>query len=360
MKILLIGDFSGFHKNLKEGLDELGHIVHIAASGDGYKNTTNSDIYVPNSKYKIIKGLRKITFPFAHIKDYYGYDVVQANSHNAFGGAQIYYSSIQLKKIKKKTGKLFLTSCGTDYFMYKCRNELKYNPIDESINIDLSGKNRYLNKIYIQNNKDVANLVDGIIPITYIYRLAYNNHMNLMNTIQLPINSDKVKYIPQKIENNRLKIFHGITREGFKGTKYIREAMAKLKENYPNDVDIIIDGKMPLKDYLKVLEETNVVVDQALSYSYGMNAIYSMAMGKVVLSGNEPECQQEFGRSDIPVINIEPSVDDIYKKLEELLLNKSRVIDIGEKSRLFVEDFHHHVKVAQKYLDTWNSVEVRK
>jgi len=91
-----------------------------------------------------------------------------------------------------------------------------------------------------------------------------------------------------------------------------------------------------------------------------MNAIYSMAMGKVVLSGNEPECQQEFGRADIPVINIEPTVEDIYNKLEKLVLDKKSVIEIGEKSRLFVEDFHHHVKVAQQYIDTWNSVEVKK
>ena len=132
--------------------------------------------------------------------------------------------------------------------------------------------------------------------------------------------------------------------------------MEKLKENYPNEVEIVIDGKMPLNKYLKVLEETNVVIDQALSYEYGMNAIYSMAMGKVVLSGNEPECQQEFGRTDIPVINILPSEDDIYNKLEQLVLNKESVIEIGKKSRQFVEDFHHYVKVAQQYIDTWNAV----
>lgn len=116
---------------------------------------------------------------------------------------------------------------------------------------------------------------------------------------------------------------------------------------------------MPLKDYLKVLEETNIIVDQSLSYEYGMNAVYSMAMGKVVLSGNEPECQKEFGRTDIPVINILPSVEDIYNKLEKLVIDKKSVIEIGEKSRMYVEDFHHHVKVAQQYVDTWNSVEVK-
>jgi glycosyltransferase involved in cell wall biosynthesis len=118
----------------------------------------------------------------------------------------------------------------------------------------------------------------------------------------------------------------------------------------------VIDGKMSLMKYLKILEQANIIVDQALSYEYGMNAIYSMAMGKVVLSGNEPECQDEFNRSDIPVINIKPDVEDIYNKLEKLVLNKDEIIKIGKKSREFVEDFHSHIKVAQQYIDSWNSV----
>jgi hypothetical protein len=76
-------------------------------------------------------------------------------------------------------------------------------------------------------------------------------------------------------------------------------------------------------------------------------------MGKVVLSGNEPECGKEFGRDDIPVINIKPSVEDIYNKLEKLVLNKKCLEEIGYKSRKFVEDFHDYKKVAKQYLETW-------
>ena len=39
MNILLLGDFSALHKNLKDGLVELGHNVTIASDGDGYKRT---------------------------------------------------------------------------------------------------------------------------------------------------------------------------------------------------------------------------------------------------------------------------------------------------------------------------------
>lgn len=33
MKILLLGEFSALHKNLKEGLNELGYEVDIASGG---------------------------------------------------------------------------------------------------------------------------------------------------------------------------------------------------------------------------------------------------------------------------------------------------------------------------------------
>lgn len=37
MRILLLGEFSAFHKNLKEGLVALGHEVVLASHGDGWK-----------------------------------------------------------------------------------------------------------------------------------------------------------------------------------------------------------------------------------------------------------------------------------------------------------------------------------
>lgn len=360
MRVLLLEDYSGLHKNLKEGLLELGHKVSLATRGDGFKKTVESNIYFPSHHNKYIRTIEKLILPILKIRDYYNYDVVQLVTNNIFGLLQFNYNYHILYRIKNNSEKMFLSSCGLDYFVYSDRAKLKYNPIDESIILDANGRNMFIDKHYYRNNIEVVNLVDGIIPISYTYSEAYRQNNKLLDAIPLPINVDKIKFIPQNIKNNKLKIFHGINREGFKGTKYIREAMERLKAHYPNEVEIIIDGRMPLNKYLQVLGETNIVVDQALSYGYGMNAIYSMAMGKVVLSGNEPETQKEFGRTDIPVINILPSVEDIYNKLEKLVLNKKNVIEVGEKSRLFVEDFHHYVKVAQKYVDTWNSIGAKK
>jgi hypothetical protein len=124
-----------------------------------------------------------------------------------------------------------------------------------------------------------------------------------------------------------------------------------LKQKYPNKIEISIKGGMPLAEYIKVLRESNIIIDQCKSYSYGMNAIYSMALGKVVLSGNEPECIKEFGRNDIPIINILPEVNDIVNKLQRFIEQPSLINEYGKKGREFVEDFHNDIMVAKQFLD---------
>lgn len=356
MNVLLLGEFSGFYNNLKEGLLELGHEVTILSTGDSWKKIgDNSFRFFSNNKNQYINCFESYLLQEFNWKKLQNFNVVQIVNPKIFGLR--FNRNIKLiERLKKQNDKLIMSVAGDDYYVCLTNNKLRYSHIDT-----LSKEYKYYTSDRcINNDMAISNIVDGIIPATYIYAEAYRNNHRRLNTIPFPINVNKVQYTPQKIDNNKLNIFHGLNREDSKGTKYIREAMEKLKYNYPNDVEILIDGRMPLKEYLKVLEESNIIIDQALSYSYGMNAMYSMAMGKVVLSGNEPECQQEFGRSDIPVINITPSVEDIYNKLEKLVLDKKSVIEIGEKSRLFVEDFHHHIKVAQQYIDTWNSVEVKK
>ncbi|GAB6034742.1 hypothetical protein JCM17795_09440 [Galenea microaerophila] len=52
---------------------------------------------------------------------------------------------------------------------------------------------------------------------------------------------------------------------GFKSTKYIEKAFDYLSKNYPNDIGLIIDGKMPIEQYLNLMRKTNILIDQVNS-----------------------------------------------------------------------------------------------
>jgi hypothetical protein len=76
LKILLLGEFSALHKNLKEGLVALGHDVTIASDGDGWKGI-KGDVFLGSSKSGVLGKIDKAINLIKVIPDFKDYDVVQ-------------------------------------------------------------------------------------------------------------------------------------------------------------------------------------------------------------------------------------------------------------------------------------------
>ncbi|NNG45153.1 glycosyltransferase [Pseudoalteromonas sp. NEC-BIFX-2020_002] len=352
MKILLIGEFSAVHKNLKDGLVALGHDVTIAANGNGWKSIP-CDIDISIESQSLLGRLqyRKMLMDF--ISSIKGYDVVQFVNPFVFPGNLFPFKS-SLKKIKKNNGAVFLLAAGSDAYFWKYgREKLSYGPFNDYLKYDLKAStHHYESKKFLQLNDFFAKNVDGIIPVMHEYRVSYEHCDNMTPVVPLPVNVDDIQYS----ENNcvgKLVVFHGLNRPGFKGTHYVREAFEILRSKYPDELDLVIDGKMPLDKYLKLMSQTNIIIDQTNSYSLGLNGIFALAMGKVVLGGAEPESFADFNIKSAPYFNIQPNKDSIVEKVEYLLHNKHLIPDIGMKSRAFAEQVHGHLHVAEKFLQIW-------
>lgn len=354
MKILLLGELSALHKNLKEGLIELGHNVKIASTGDGWKKIDN-DINLRYDNKFLNREINKFLSPFFNIKHLINNDIIQFVEPFVIRQST-FPNKLYLDYILKNNNKAFLCASGSDSFFWReSRKKLRYGPFEDTIKYDLKGKEHWNNKEKMyQYNKYLANRVSGIIPIMYEYEIAYENFKNRKPTIPIPINIDKLKYTENK-PGDKITIFHGLSRYGFKGTKYVEEAFSILNKKYPNDLELIIDGKMPLDKYLDVMTRTNVVIDQTNSYSMGLNALFGLAMGKIVLGGAEPESLKSLGYDYCPTINVEPSTESIVNSIEQLLENKKDIPQLGYDGRKFVEKHHNYIDIAQKYVDTWNS-----
>lgn len=352
MKILLLGEHSSIHYNLKDGLMELGHEVHIASNGDGWKNIPR-DIDINYRNKWINSKLANRLYPWIDLKKFVGYDLVQIISPDVLFKSY-FPSKLFFQVLKKFNKKIFLLGAGSDAYFWKYgRNKLRYGPFEDTLKYDLkSDKHPSEKKEYVVFNEYIADLVDGIIPVMKEYEICYNGHKKLLKTIPMPINTKKIKY-EKNIINNKLVIFHGLSRYGFKGTRYVEEAFRILKTKHPNDLELIIDGRLPLKKYLKLIKKTNILIDQTSFYSVGVNGLYAMAMGKVTLGGAELESLKAFGVNSTPCINITPSVRSIVEAIEALIKQKDHITKMGLESRRFIEDIHGHVKVAQKYIDAW-------
>lgn len=354
MNILLLGEFSSLHKNLSEGLVKLGHDVLTVSSGDGWKKI-NSDIVFDSPLPGRLGGLhRHVVSPLVNRKKLVGFDIVQFICPFVFLNFMGFNNKF-VRHIIKNNERSFLSAPGGDAFYWQNQAGLRYSPLDDHKRYDLKIKKHFLeSEKALEWNTELARNVNGIIPIMHEYSRVYQDFPNLKKSIPIPVNTDKIVFKENKYKN-KLVVLHGLSREGFKGTRHVREAFARLEKKYPNDLELILAGNLPLAEYLKLMERANVIVDQTYSYSCGVNAVFALAQGKIVLGGAEPESLQEFGLSSSPVINILPDAVDIERKIENLLDNKNRLEELGNRSRLFSEEVHHYVKVAESYVNVWEN-----
>lgn len=352
MKILLLGEYSGLHNNLKKGLLEFGYQVSIAATGDGFKQLA-TDIALGGSSPSVWGKVDRIITPFLKLDQLLNFDVVQfinSNPLTIFSGNAFIY-----KKILNNSGKSFLSACGDDPVFYQNLNKLRYHPYS-ALNSGELNMEAEATTAQIKNHNIVVNGVDGIIPVLYEYALGYKDNSKTCKTIPIPLFTHEIPY-QDNVVKGKIAFFHGLNRPFFKGTAIISEALQRLKSKYPNDVEIDIGENMSLANYLERLKKANVVLDQCKCYSYALNALYAMSLGKVVLSGSEPEALAELNipENECSVINITPDVDQIYQQLLTIMDKKNEIVDLGFSSRKYVEKYHESVNIAQQYVEAWNS-----
>ena len=360
MKVLLLGEFSALHKYLKEGLEEIGVDVRLLANGDSWKKIDGADGFLYRTGGNILQRSYRIGIePLKRMDVFSGYDVVQ------FINTICFYPTINpymVSEIKKRNHVLSLVAAGYDSRLYEkyMTGFFDYYMMDNADSILRSFDRKTLKgNIHQWNDHKVEKYVDVIIPSAYEYRVGYAESGKASIVVPFPINVKNIEYSENETKN-RIVFFHGLNRETEKGTSYIRKALDKLKNNYPNDVEVIIDGHMPFKRYQEVLKKSNVVIDQCKSYGYGINACISMAEGKIVLSGRHQEHLDSMGVDKCPIIEIKPDVEQIYSQLLLILENRTRIPQLGRESREYVEKYHDHIKVANIYYHIWEELLKKK
>ncbi|HIF9275866.1 TPA: hypothetical protein ACX6QR_003938 [Photobacterium damselae] len=352
MKILLLGEFSGFFINLKKGLELLGHDVYLIAGNDGWKNIDGANFSL-SSKRKGILRKTEIFFKYLYsFKKMKGYDIVLIINT---GFIKPIFKYFLPRYLKNNNGKIYLSACGDDFEYINAgkTGRLKYwyyeqdvlNNITPEIPINFTKKNHYA----------IMKYIDGVIPISYDYELAWlgSKYRHLLKPIiNLPL-SDSVFDFNYPDDKGKIVIFHGVNRADVKGSDYIISAMERIEKEYDSLVEIKVVKNLPLDEYLKILNSSHIVLDQCKVYSgIGMNSLYSMAKGKVVLTSYKvPVVEPGY---KVPVIDISADEMSIYETLKKLLIEKetlrNRASDIFE----YTKEHHNAIIVAKKYESIFN------
>lgn len=365
LRILIIGEFSGFAKNLKSGFTDLGHKVTIVSAGDGFKKieTDSDDIKYSNKRLKLfgkyIPKSHLLFAPFENRKIQRRLNLISEHIdiiiviNYGFTTNSILKAGVNLKYIKKilsNGAKLMMICCGGDPALYNnlYNNNLKYSEQFQGFSKKLLHKDSKFEFLIRESSL--------IIPTSFEYKNSIDIYckknkfnVNIVNVIPIPI--PILNCTINSVINKKIVIFHGIIRENDKGTIYFLSALEKIKDDFNDKVEVIIDGKMPYNEYIKLLDKMDILLDQTNSYGMGVNAVLGLMKGKVVLGGNEPENEENMGLGKVPIINVIPDIDYIYNILKELILNPEKVDKIKLESRKFAVENLDAKIIANRYLE---------
>ncbi len=356
MKILMLGNWSGMASQIGSGLRNYGHEVTIAAFQDSFKGAYDIDINLSkkiSGFHRIDSILNLIKLAFSGAK----FDVVHLQTPFILstGLTPLYLpvlaKLLSLAKIKS------LSLAGDDYYYWNTSNQfLAYGPWEDAISEDYGNKLPFCAKPLGKFVNDwVVERMDLLIPSCYEYIFGYKNNPKLTEHIPFAFNVSEVQpsYYDQASKNS-ISILYAESRPGFKGSKHILPALNAVKEKYGDDVAIRFVKKVPYLEYKNMLASADIIIDQAYSFGWGMNAVEAMALGKVVLSGSEKEALAYQGIDSSPIINILPNAEDIYMKLCNLIDNPEKIVSIGIESRAFAEAFHGYEAVIPKIVKAWS------
>ena len=91
-------------------------------------------------------------------------------------------------------------------------------------------------------------------------------------------------------EGEPVKIFAGIQkmRSAYKGTDIMLKAAQRVAADYPEQCKLKISESLPFNQYIKLMNDSDIILDQLYSYTPAMNALEAMGRGLIAVTGGEP------------------------------------------------------------------------
>ncbi len=377
MRILLVGEYSGFHNALKHGLKSLGHEVTIVGDGDGFKKYP-VDIDLSSNYFNKNRLRRKLKAGIYRlfkidVNDYLmlsrfresenllkNHEIVQFINSNALNTS----SKIERKMIGFLVGnnkKVTLVACGDDheYAKYLTEDHEGYSILDPVKNgsvpqIAFNYTYKYLEKGYQENYEYLVEKSLAIIPSNTDYAMALTHQPKAVPIIPAPVQTHRFQ-LEQNENLDTIEIFMGINRQNYwkKGINYFEDALQIVTTKYDGRVNITIAEDLPYDTYISQYKKAHILLDQVLCYDQGYNALEAMAQGKVVFAGGSDQYLKAHGLSEIPVIDARPDVDYLVDQLSQLIENPQSILEIGKKARNHVIAYHDCIKVAKQYLEIY-------
>lgn len=365
MKILLLGEYSNVHATLAEGLRTLGHQVTVASNGDFWKDYPRDvDLNRKPGVGGTVDFLCRLAKGFATFR---GYDVVQL-INPLFVELKADKLTPLYHYLRRYNKHVVLCAFGMDYYWVNTcvtRKPLRYSDFNfgDELRTDenaLKERADWVGTDKEQLNRMMADDCDAIVAGLYEYWACYQ-----------PFFPQKTTFIPYPVKHiasaddipnephTPLRLFIGInkSRSSYKGTDIMLKAAQDLQAKYSEKVLLRVAESVPFSEYMEMMEQSDVLLDQLYSYTPAMNALAAMAKGIICVGGGEPENYEILNERELhPIINVQPNYESVYTKLENLILHPERVPMLKRQSIEYIRHHHEYQKVAREYEKLYQSL----
>lgn len=381
MKVLLIGEYSGVHCTLAEGLRTLGHEVTVVSNGDFWKDYPRDiDLSRKETTWGKLSFFLRLLRALTQMR---GYDIVQLiNPMFLELKAQRIFPIYRI--LRKWNKRMVLCCMGNDYYYPLINKSLKpmrysdYN-IGKKERCVAFAQEQYDTWVGTRKgelNRYIAADCDAIVSGTYEFWLPI--HMTEDKDIHGKALREKLTNIPFPFKlqhetdcplamqhdekdgfTKKLRVFIGISknRSEFKGTDIMLRVAEDLQRKYPDRIEIKKAEGVPFAVYQNMMDNSDVLMDQIYAYGPAMNALLAMSKGIICMTGGEPEHYDLMGENDCrPIVNVEPSYDSVYEKLEYLVLHPEVIPQLKADSRAYVKRNYDYIKVAKQYETLYKSL----
>jgi hypothetical protein len=166
-------------------------------------------------------------------------------------------------------------------------------------------------------------------------------------------NVDLREWTPKPLQRPQAKpltLLHAPTHRGVKGTRYVLEAVQRLREHDQLDVELLLVEGVSHMEARRAYQRADLLIDQLLVGWYGGLAVECMALAKPVMCYIREDDMKFIPAQmhrDLPIIHVTPAT--LYTVLKEwLTVRRDELRKVGQQGRVYVEQWHDPLKIAAK------------
>ena len=396
MKILLIGEASFLHNTLKKGLLARGHRVLTMSDGNGWHDAPRDIDLRRDGRWGKLGGLRVVWQLLRHLPQLCGNDVVQIHNYQ-FVPLMYRWNTLLLRFLKLPTRRVVKGCFGDDpqIFRRQAQGVPAYSDTYWSGQLQNAELHRDRIAEVIEHGAEASwrkptHMADALVACLYEYWLDYNDppYAAKLHYIPLPMECEEMvrwcdgemvkcvgndalspshpndSQLPTNLTTSPphpLTILIGLQpkRDFMKGAMKIAAFVEEVARRHPGKVQIKYVEGVPYDEYMHLLAEADVLVDQLYSYTPSMNSLAAMARGTVVIGGGEEEYYEFIGEDTLrPIINVRPDVPDEENiaAIERALFTDGTLERMAQESIQFVHKYHDYRLVAKQYEQLYYSL----